>query len=146
MPMRSGSYPCQQRWQAEPGHTCRGCMTSTGSPCNYGGWVTGQQGAPESPAEANDNTSKSWHLFLDVGSSSPTLSVCGSGMFLVCVFTLWMPSSLTQMLLNKVLKILLSVKAKNRTVLSWRQCAISSKMAAASSWTSSVVLPVSLET
>lgn len=57
-----------------------------------------------------------------------------------------MPSSLTQMLLNKVLKILLSVKAKKRTVLSCRRWAISSKMADASSWTSSVALPVSLET
>lgn len=29
-------------------------MTSAGSPCNCGGWVTGLPGAPEWPAEANN--------------------------------------------------------------------------------------------
>lgn len=65
---------------------------------------------------------------------------------LVCVLTLWMPSSLTQTLLNMVLKTLQSARAKKRTVLSCILWAISSKMAPASSWSSSEALPVSWET
>lgn len=64
----------------------------------------------------------------------------------VCVLTLWMPSSLTQTLLNRVLKTLQSARAKKRTVLSCILWAISSKMAPASSWSSSGALPVSWET
>lgn len=60
--------------------------------------------------------------------------------------TLWRPSSLIQMLRNKVLKTLERVKAKKRTVLSCKRWAISSKMAAASPVTSSDVTPFSLET
>lgn len=65
---------------------------------------------------------------------------------LVCVLTLWMPSSLTQTLLNMVLKTLQSARAKKRTVLSCILWAISSKMTPASSWSSSEALPVSWET
>lgn len=64
----------------------------------------------------------------------------------VCVLTLWRPSSLMQTLLNRVLKTLQSAKAKKRTVLSCILWAISSKMAPASSWSSSAALPVSWET
>lgn len=60
--------------------------------------------------------------------------------------TLWIPSSLTQTLLNRDLKTLLSARAKKRTVLSCSLWAISSKMAPASSCTSSAAFPVSWDT
>lgn len=142
------AYPCRQQWQAEPGHRRTWCMTLAGSPCNCGDWVTEQLGAPEWPAEAKNKPQTPISVYPQVRVSHSfiyTISVWQVWLC-SCVLTLWMPSSLTQMLLNKVLKILLSTKAKKRMVLSCREWAISSKMAVASSRTSSAVLPISCET
>lgn len=66
MCMSLWTHPCQQRWQAEQDRTCTGCMTSAGSPCNYGGWVTGPLGAPEWPVGADNKAESTLAAYLYV--------------------------------------------------------------------------------
>lgn len=74
------AYPCRQRWQAEPGRRCKGCMTSAGSPCNYGDWVTGRLDAPEWPVGANNKANRS--VFVRVSANPHTL-----GLMSTCVWS-----------------------------------------------------------
>lgn len=64
------THPCRQRWQAERCRRCTGCTTSAGSPCNYGGWVTGPLGAPEWPAGADNKAESTLAVYLYVPQSS----------------------------------------------------------------------------
>lgn len=128
------SHPCRQRWQVKADHTCTGGMTSAGSPCSCGGSAAEPPDAPGRPAGAEHDAETRYVSSFCLFASLPR------------TLTLWTPSSLTQTLLNSALKTLLRVKAKKRTVLSCRRWAISSKMAAASAWTSPGVTLVCLET
>jgi len=64
------THPFQLQSRAGGGRTCRVSMTSSGSPCNYGGWAEEPPGAPVQPAGAGERkhdklTLFTWYIHLN---------------------------------------------------------------------------------